>query len=163
MKKGDVRTTFFLVLSMIIIGAILIFGFRAIAGTQKTLSDTKNSDFYIALKNELLRIRSSYAEVKKYEFSSDKITKVCFFDKDFFRTNNPDKVKTVINDPLIYDAVSTGSDNIFFMVGKNIEKSDLVDGITLEEGYLCIPSPDGRLRLTLEGMKNNRVGVYPES
>jgi hypothetical protein len=159
-KKGDVKTAFFIISSVIILTFILIFGFKAISDTKKSMIGAKESDFYLQLKNEIIRIRSSYAEVRKYDFSTEKISKACFYDETFFAGKDESYIRSKVADDIVYDSVSTGSANIFFFKGNELENSDRVEGITIEDGYLCIQNKGGKLSLTLEGMKNNKIGIY---
>lgn len=160
MKKGDVKAVFFVVSSVIILTFILIFGFKAISDTKKSMTGAKESDFYMQLKNELIRIRASYAEVKKYDFSTETISKACFYDEEYFSGKDEQFIRSKVSDPVVYDSVSTGSSNIFLFRGDEVENSDRVEGITVEDGYICIENKGGKIGMTLEGMRNNHVGVY---
>lgn len=160
MKKGDVKAVFFIVSSVIILTCILIFGFKAISDTKKSMTGAKESDFYMQLKNEIIRIRASYAEVKKIDFSTEQISRACFYDEDFFVGKDESFIKSKVADEIVFDSVLTGSSNIFLFKGSAVENSDLVEGIVIEDGYLCIDNKAGKISLTLEGMKNNRVGIY---
>jgi len=159
-KKGDVKTVFFILSSVIILTFILIFGFKAISDTKKSMSTAKESDFYLQLKNEIIRVKSSYAEVKKYDFSTEKISQVCFYDEAYFAGKDESFIRSRVGDDIVYDSVSTGSANIFLFKGNEVENSDRVEGITIEDGYLCIQNKGGKLSMTLEGMKNNKIGIY---
>lgn len=160
MKKGDVKSVFIILISVIIFIAITIFGFKSISDVTKTMSDAKNKNSYDDLLNEMMRVRASYAEVKSFDIYSSTISKICFYDYNYFEGKNESEIMSKINDILVYDAVKTDSGNIFLFEKNELYNLDFIPGITIEDGYLCVDNKNDKISLILEGRRNAKLGIY---
>ena len=145
-----------MVLGVLIAGFVLVFGAKSLFSVGNQINDAKYLDMSNSLKTNLIQIRSSYQEVKVLDLDAVKpITKICFADLD----KTGQGLSQKITDPIAQDTIMTGSYNILLYDGNDIYDSLLVDGIVVNEDYLCIESKGQKLSFSLEGIKNDKVLV----
>jgi hypothetical protein len=61
---------------------------------------------------------------------------------------------------LIYDAIKSDSGNIFLFEKNEFYDLDFIQGITVEDGYLCINNKNNKISLILEGKRNSKLAIY---
>lgn len=145
-----------MVLGVIVAGFVIVFGAKSLFSVSTQISDAKYMDMVDSLKTSLIQIRSSYQEVKIMDLNAIKpITKICFADLDKTGQGLIQKIQ----DPVAQDTIMTGSYNILLYAGNDIYDSLLVEGIVVNQDYLCIDSKGQTISFSLEGIKNDKVLV----
>ncbi len=167
-KKADIQQVFVYAVSVIIIGLILYFGYKAVAGfinTEKQVS-------FVQLKTDMERkINGISGEYEAFELDSflvpPNIKSICFVGVDSIGDQGY-SVTSFFNDtgtknaiPLIEDSVKSGvKKNIFFIPeGEPI----YVDKLKLEQGkdLLCFLPSQGKICVKLKGLGDSAQITAP--
>ena len=154
MKKAQIHGQVFIyVLTLIITGIILIYGYNAITGISKRAEQVELANFKNSLKGDFEKMSSDYGSVKTISYNvPSKLKEICFYEEGegpLFHTM-PDDLN-----PLIKDSIGdeTGN-NVFLVIGDAIEPLELSRLEIKNEGYnmLCIKIRSNILKLRLEGL-----------
>jgi len=150
MKKGQIQGQVFIyVLTLIITGMILIYGYNAIKSINENANQVEFANFKTTIKSDFEKMSSDYGSVKTMSYNvPSKLKEVCFYQEG--EGSLPEDLN-----PLIKDSISdeTGS-NVFLVIGDAIEPMDLSRLEIKNEGYnlLCIKISSNILKLRLEGL-----------
>lgn len=162
-----------MVMAVIIFSMVLIYGYNAIKQINTTRQQVEIIEFSESLKSAIKRTALDYGSVKRYDFKVPATYKeVCFVDLDTMKSF-PNKITgptgLEAKSALIADTVKTNigakdAQNVFTIpiaetpikvekisVNSTAECPDLT-GHTPGSGWICIPTPTGKLSLRLEGM-----------
>ena len=157
MKRAQIQGQVFIyILTLIITGAILLFGYNAIFGPEGILDREKEIElvnFKNDLKQDFEKMSSDYGSVEVETYSvPSKVKKICFYqegEEPEFHAMPKDL------NPLIVDSIKdeTGN-NVFLVIDDAIEPMDLGRIEISNEGYnmICIKISSNRLKLRLEGL-----------
>ena len=152
MKRGQVHGQVFIyILTLIITGAILLYGYNAI----KSISDKAELVEFVKFKNDLKqdfeKISTDYGSVKTKTYNvPSKVKEICFYQIG----NPPEFLPFPENiNPLIKDSIDDTDNNVFLVMGNIIEPMEL-SRIEIDDDILllCIPISSNRLKLRLEGL-----------
>jgi len=154
MKRGQIQGQVFIyILTLIITGAILLFGYNAVRGLMDKTDQVELVKFKNELKEDFEKISTDYGSVGVETYSvPSKVKEICFYqegeDVDFHP--HPDDLN-----PLIKDSINdkTGN-NVFLVMGDAIEPMELSKLEIKNEDYnlICIKPSGNRLKLRLEGL-----------
>ncbi len=153
MKKAQIQGQVFVyILTLVITGAILIFGYNAVKDLIERSEQVEMANFKTKINSDFKNMGSDYGsvETKTYTVPS-KITEVCFFQEGegtLYESINSDN-------PLIEDSIKD-TDNNFFLIFRD----GSIDPINLgkikvneeNKNFICIKPSGNRLRITLEGL-----------
>ena len=155
MKKSQIQAQVFVyVLAMMVMGMVLLYGYRSIDTMQER---AKQVDI-LALKNSVItsieKVSNDYGTVRAPTFSIPKeYTEICFIDI----SNSPAEDGLKSEHPLIYEAWEDESANVFiikdlvdesFMVGD--EDNSLID--IADPNYICFEIKNSKVKVRLEGI-----------
>jgi len=154
MKKAQIHGQVFIyVLTLIITGMILIYGYNAITGISKKAEQVELANFKTTIKSDFEKMSSDYGSVKTMSYNvPSKLKEICFYqegEEPMFHAM-PDDLNPLIKDSIIDE---TGS-NVFLIIGDAIEPLELSRLEIKNEGYnlLCIKISSNILKLRLEGL-----------
>lgn len=155
-KKAQAEKIFMYAVALIIVGMILLFGYKAIAKLTQTSESATMAKFKNEIRNKI-DTGSSYGRISTEDFeTSVKYKAICFIAE-----KNPANLNKEFKSdyPLAAD-VAESEDNAFLYDGTTIDpfKVDLfnVDDNPDTNNYapdaLCVPINNGRFSLRLEGL-----------
>jgi len=144
-KKATVQHIFVYMLAIILIGLILLLGYRFLNDLLEQGCEVEMVNFYKDI--EILSDR--YA--KYGSFSQEEIDAPCEFNKVCFV--HAAKLGTTINtgDAIIDDAVKDENANIF-LVSDEVRAIDVNEKIVTEGDFVCIDALGGVFHLMFEGL-----------
>ena len=154
MKKAQIHGQVFIyVLTLIITGMILIYGYNAIKSINENANQVELANFKTTIKSDFEKMSSDYGSVKTMSYNvPSKLKEVCFYqegEEPLFHAMPEDL------NPLIKDSISdeTGN-NVFLVIGDAIEPMGLSRLEIKNEDYnlLCIKISNNILKLRLEGL-----------
>lgn len=150
-KRGQLKLSFGMIFSIILIIAFLVFAFYAIQKLLSAQSSLKESQFIDNLQNDVDTLWKSSQGSQENTYSLNKgIEKVCFID---------DKVDAKGKDQQLYadfSLLSYGGDNMIFYPLEESKigsvKIDHIDVIAMTEqdNPTCFNNVDGKVSLTVE-------------
>ncbi len=153
-KKAQISSQVFVyILAAVIVGIILMVGYKAISTIIGFTSKVPVEDFIMDFDSSIHRVSRSYGSVKKFEFTlPEKFDEVCFIDsmnKDNKFEISPDSAENEWIRDIITDNVK---ENVFLLKQGAIknEKKIYVDDLDVASDYLCIKN-QGLMELWLEG------------
>lgn len=156
--KGQVQHVFIYLLTIIVVGLILLLGYKSIGGLMGQGCDVERATFASDLESKIESF-SDYGDIHKKSLSTPcSFTTLCFAN-----TSAIDENKHILfpNNPIIEDSVWNGiEDNIFLVNDDVTEPVGFVSQISLSEDVLCIQSRGGKFYLRFEGLgKKTRIGA----
>lgn len=150
MKKGQIQGQVFIyILTLIITGAILIFGYTSVRNLMEKSEQVELANFKTTIKSDFEKMSSDYGSVKTMSYNvPSKLKEVCFYQEG--EGSLPEDINPLIKDSIIDE---TGS-NVFLVMGNAIEPLELSRLEIKNEGYnlLCIKISSNILKLRLEGL-----------
>ncbi len=153
MKKAQIQGQVFIyILTLIIAGAVLLYGYNAIVSIKERAEQVELVNFKTKLKSDFETISSDYGSVKTKTYSiPSKVKEICFYQYvDIEVGYSGENIN--INNHLIIDSITGGTgNNVFLVIGDTIDPMELAT-IKLSDGQiLCIPISGNRFKLRLEG------------
>ncbi|MBN2367754.1 hypothetical protein JXC34_01950 [Candidatus Woesearchaeota archaeon] len=154
MKKNKAQISaqvFIYILAAVIVGVILLVGYRAIS-TIMSFSESSNIDSFKSSFENIVEVKSRESgSVKIEEFKlSEKYDAICFVDSQ----NDAGKFDIsldAIENAMIRNSVSSNiQKNVFFMDENSIMDSFYVDDLDVEGDYLCAEN-SGIVKLRFKG------------
>ena len=156
MKKGQgVSQNFVYIIAIVVVGVILIFGYKVISDVTKNTGKAGLVRFQSSLESSISSISNQYGTVKTKEFPISGYKKVCFMDNYNFGYLPVE----LDNYPLIKDTIEDGQPtlNVFMVDLNNQMEQGFNIGVTEVAGdFKCIDIKDNILKVVFEG-KGNRV------
>lgn len=150
MKKAQVNQIFVYVLGLIIIGGIIILGYKMVFSVKKTESATQIEALRSALQKDVNGITSEYDNKRTFTKAiSQKYTLVCFAD------TTPEGRSAIAADtnanPIVQDSATTGSNYSVFLIDGQIAAFRIKDLRVSPPNYsVCYNNP-GVINYTLQG------------
>lgn len=170
MKKSQMYGQIFIyILTIIIIGLIAIYGYRAIMGFSKRAEQITFLKFKTDLETSIDMIRTDYGSVKKAELDvPGKYREICFVDLD---DANRGGISISEDYPIMKNSVEGGvKKNVFLIVdiAKDsfyVGKIYVLDSAGELVDYHCYPVVNSKIKLRLEGFGDKTLisewGVQP--
>ena len=164
MKKGQVQAQIFVyVLAMLVIGLVLLYGYKSIGTMQER---AKQVDI-LGLKNEIMKsiekVSNDYGTVRAPTLNvPEGYAELCFIDLDHSPASDLQS-----EHPLVYEAWEDKSANVFlikeladesFLVGE--EGKSLID--IVNPNYICFQVINNRVKIRLEGTGGQAQLSSPE-
>jgi len=152
-KRGLIISQVFIyAISLVIIGIILIMGYKYISGTKDTIDKTDILLLKNKLTNDIESITSDFGSEKKVSYSILPSTELCLVDKDNVNINN-------LNDyPLIKDSLEDNIEKNAFLVGNSIFESFYIGELEINDPYfLCLKPVSGKINFVIEGKGNKAL------
>ncbi|MBI2576576.1 hypothetical protein HYV84_05150 [Candidatus Woesearchaeota archaeon] len=155
----------FYVMTVIIFGFILLYGYNALSGLGKRTEQISFIKLKTDLTSSVERIATDFGTVKREEFSiGGDIKEVCFV-QTFNRSSSLSLFSIPVSYPFIWNSVvESGSDHNVFVMSTELEESFAVGPINIKNpavanprGFLCIPIVRGNLRVQFQGMGNHAL------
>ncbi len=151
-KKAEVSSQVFTyILSAIIIGIILLVGYKGITTVMSVTSKAPIDDFKSDFSSTVSKMARDYGSIKKYEFSlPDQIKDICFIDS--MNDNNEFDIDSSIagNSFIKYNIEDNVQKNVFLINEGKIEDSFYVEDLNVFSDYLCIEN-SGLMYVWFEG------------
>jgi len=157
-----------MVAAIIIFGLVLLYGYKAIKNIEHTRQQVEIIEFSESLKSAVKRIALDFGSVKRTDLKvPSQYQEVCFADLDILRNRGRlDELRK--KSALIANIVESNSDpktgqNVFTIpLSETPIKVEAIEvngtrpcpngGKDKGSGFICIPTPSGRLSLRLEGL-----------
>lgn len=153
-KKAQVSSQIFVyILAIIVIGLIVLVGYKAIGTILKFTTQASLDDFVSDFTSEVKTISRSHGKVKRYEFTlQDKYDTICFMDSmndddEYDEIILPDDTSEFIKN-IVIENVPT---NVFLLKkGVPTGESFYVKDLNVATDYTCIVN-EGLLEVWFEG------------
>ena len=164
--KGQASQIFIYIVAIVIVGAILVFGYSAIVKFKDNSERVVLIKFQKDIETSIKSISNQYGTIKEKRFSlSNDFIEVCFLRNENYNEQIPfGELETRF--PLIVDTIDLGvpTSNIFLIgsndeVGKIYEvgRIDLAGGECLNANFCCHSVNSGILTIKLEGKGDHVV------
>ena len=163
-KRAQIQTQIFVyVLATVIIGAILLYGYRSIAMMREKGEQIDLISFKTDILEEIVKMSNDYGSSRLLTFRTpSSFQEVCFI--DLSETNPADISAT---HPLVYESWADGTANVF-LIDDLAEEFLLIqeNNIPLIEidspGYICMPTLNNNIEIRLEGIGGKAKLSIPE-
>ena len=167
-RKAQTQEIFIYAIGIVIVGLILIFGYRAIRNIGSQQETVKAVEFRTQLANDIKGIGFGDVRIREYPIPKG-FSFVCIADKNNFIPGACfPSADFEANYPIVTDAIKTANKDNIFLGGNEIapdsfalEKVGLGEGICYQNGVLteypvsiavkCFDVTNGKLELRLEG------------
>ena len=147
-KKGQIVGQIFIyVLAIVVMGAILIFGYNAIADFRSKSSQVSTIRIQSDVSSAIESLSSDFGSVKKKEIFLDEYSSLCLVES----FDSPVLSELGV-DPLIRDSVQSGTGKNAFLLKDTVEASFEVDSVSVDPDLVCFEARSNRVELRLEGM-----------
>ena len=151
-KSQNVGQIFIYVLTIVIVGAILVFGYMAIQDFVGRINKVSEVQFRNSVTDQIKKIANQHGTLKQLEFTlSSNPKSVCFI-------SSYGGIPPTLNVPypLIMDAVKYNTTiNVFILnVNKDIVDSFKTTPVIVSNGFKCFEVMNSRITLRIEGMGN---------
>jgi outer membrane murein-binding lipoprotein Lpp len=137
---------FIYVLAIIVMAAILLFGYRSIANFKEQASQVSTIQLQNELSSAIDSLSSDFGSVKKKSINLDDYSTICLVES--YEEPSLGGLKI---DPLIRDSIESGTEENVFLLKSTVEASFAVDKISVEPDVLCLTSRLSTVELRLEG------------
>ncbi len=155
MKSGQINSTVIVfMLSIIIIGMVVVFGYKVLSSAGDTSSQVQIIKFVKEFQERVDILKVDYAARKRFQMKlPDKVSKICILDhsKRAEIRNNP----AIDNYPYLKNAMDTK--NIFFYDETFIE-AHKIEHLRLQEPYFACFEED-MIDFGLEGVQNGSLFI----
>jgi len=157
MKRAQATQIFIYLISVLIVGLILYYGYVSVKGFGKKQEELSFVNFKNSLENAIKTISADYGTMRIVEFELPiKYTKVCLVTTDWLRRDvsiqNINIEKLSNNERfIIQDSISGGSKNNVFLFpdGNAFEIETKIE----VEGFIkCFESSRGKISIRIEGL-----------
>ena len=162
MKKAQVQTQIFIyIVAIVVVGMILIFGFRAVKNLGGKAEEVAKIKFGTELQSKFKTVRADYGSIEKIKFLVPQgYREVCFISDSLLATPQEVRDETGKLYTIITDSVVSKVKKNTFLVKDVAEESYYLGSIKIQDNrkHLCVPVNVGELKLRLEG-KGSHVQV----
>jgi len=154
MKKAQTQQVFIYIMVILVVGAILLLGYKSINDIMNKSCSVDQATFKNDF-NQLLERNSGYGDIYRTPLSVPcDVDAICFVNKT---VTNPE---TKITQPLILQSYQAGaSDNVFLIKGSTIIPLLARDNLNVKDQFFCINNTAGKFSLVLEGIGKGVVQV----
>jgi len=156
-KAQNIGQIFIYILSIVVVGVILLFGYQAITNFSKNADRIALVQFQKDLESSIKSISSQYGAIQKKIFSlSNDYKQVCFVDN----YNSITDLNAMDSYPIIKDSVVSGTGKNIFLVkaNKQAAESFSIEKIALKTVIFdCFNITNSKLTIRIEGMGDHAV------
>lgn len=169
-KKGQTQQVFIYVMVILVAGAVMLFGYKAITNIIDKSCDVEMGTFPEEVKTTIEK-NNGYGDVALQSFKAP-----CGYEIICFVNSSPELARINPNIEIIGaisssmgDEISVGTgNNVFLIKGdttKPLYRLDYIDvqGNSTAKGFLCIESKGGSFPIALEGLGKGRVKITERS
>lgn len=152
MKNGQIQTQVFVyILSMIIVGLILLYGYNAIKGFKARQEQITEIELENQLKALINSASPKYGSIEKGELAmpSD-YNIICFVDSRLLGFDNNDCGLQEPSAAIVKDAIQSSTANIFLIPDGS--KNFRIGNIKVDAGCICIPKTGSNAVFRAEGL-----------
>ena len=153
-KKAQIQAQIFVyVLSMIVIGLVLLYGYKSIGKMRERAKQVDLIGFKTDVRNAVEKVSNDYGTVRAPEFKvPEGYDEVCFIDLDKGADPSIESLH-----PLVYEAWQDDSANVFlikdlakefYLVESNGQHLIQIDS----PGYICPEVKGSKVKVRLEGV-----------
>lgn len=155
MRKSQLNQTFIYIMAILVVGTILLIGYRSISSIFDQGCDVERSRFLADLEDSLRRNTNfGFAQSLQVRAPCD-YEEICFVDAQAQATDLSDSPHSIIQ-----QEVSDGTGYTVFLIRRGIVEPVMQNSnIQVENSFICITSSTGRFSFNLEGVGRGRVGV----
>ena len=151
-----IGNVFIYLFSIIVIGLILIMGYKYIISTKESISKADLALLKNKLTSDIKAISSDYGSSKKVSYSLPISAELCFFDlnkKNEILSNLPANFN-----PLVKDSIQGNIQKNAFVLSSSVFELYYVGEIELKEPYFkCFKSTVGKVSFAIEGAGNKAL------
>jgi len=146
-NKAQTQQVFVYILTVVIVGLIFVFGFRAVNYFLDKGDQVSYIKFKTDIEDKVRILGPKYGTIDRAEFFiGGDFTEICFVDDSpIYSTHNI--MNTLVNSGI--------EENMFLFAGESPEK-EYIGRIEVSGDYFCTNIIQGKLRLQFEG-KGNRT------
>lgn len=154
-SKGQIQQVFIYILAIIIVGLILLIGYKAINGMIQKSCDVQKTNFQTDIRVMIDRY-NDYGSTHVKEINTPcGYFQVCFVDSE--KIGEPITTSNTIIKNSVHDNVSQ---NIFMMKADITEPIGYDEKIQVEGGIICINSSSGKFNIKFTGLgKKVRISL----
>jgi hypothetical protein len=151
--KGQIQQVFIYILTIIVVGLILLVGYKAIINIMEKSCDVETTKFASSLEESIGRYTDSGSFHTVDLKAPCETLEVCFVDPDTTSINS--------GYAIIDDSVNAGiKQNIFLIKPGLIEPFGYFPSIDVQSNILCVENTNGFIRMSFEGLgQKTRVTV----
>lgn len=155
MRKGQIiGQVFIYILSIVIISAILIYGYTAVSEFQERSQNVAKVKLQNDITNAISKLSSDYGSVQRKELYLGEYLEMCFVDN-----YEPNPTTPPTTNKLIVDSVQSRTGNNVFLLKETLEQSfqsGIIsvgdDGVSaVDNDVVCIDAISNRVEVRLEG------------
>jgi hypothetical protein len=154
MSRAQIPAQVFVyILTAVVIGVILIVGYRAISTVLNAANQAPIDSFKRDFSSKVEQMSRGYGSVSKFSFTlPERFEEVCFIDSMDSTTEKFQILPSVADNDFIKDVISGNVKyNVFLMKDEIIEEQFYVEDLDVSDDYLCIPNV-GKLELWFEAL-----------
>ena len=157
MKKAQVQQVFIYIMAIIVIGAILLLGLRAILGFFDRACEVDE----IAFKRDIEDLLNRYSRYGNRGFETLRVpcdyNELCFIDLENRNCND------ITNEVIKEECLANTNENVFITRGQFTESLFSIPNIAVANGFTCIEPRSNRYHLRLEGVGQGKVEITPDT
>jgi hypothetical protein len=161
-KRAQTQQVFIYILAILIVGAVLLFGYKSINKIMHQSCDVDQATFKTQLKQTI-------EQSNNYGDSARKTIKApCEYDRLCFINKTAD-VNELSKYPSIKQEYAAGTGNNIFLVSSSKTMalyevdSVVVDGSPQKSGVLCLNSTGGLFYIKLDGIGKGKVSISADN
>ncbi len=148
---------FIYVLGIVIMAAILVYGYNAVTEFRQKSSQVSTIKLQSDLSSAIDILSSEYGSVKKKTLQMEDYSQICFVES-YGGPPSPGAMSGA--DPILRDSVLTPTGKNVFLLKNTVEASFTVNPISVNPDVLCIEARAKTVDLRLEG-KGDHVSISP--
>lgn len=163
--KGQTQQVFIYIMVILVVGAILIFGFKSIRNIMNNACEVDKVTFQTDLR-EIITTSSDYGDDIRYSLDSPcGYERICFIDSIILAMpdNFIDSPVTLESERIRSEVNAKTGNNVFLIKGEEVIPLYSLDMITVNNeqnsNYICINTKSGNFNLHLEGLGRGKVRI----
>ena len=147
MKKAQTQQVFIYMMVIIVVGAVLLIGYRSIDNVLERGCDVEMSTFRSNLEDDLNR-NTRFGNVANNEYRAPcSVDEVCFVDSDADELDSDYE--------FIQEEVSAGTEQDVFLLESEILQESLSIGNIEVDDIVCVENRGGNIDVRMEGTGNS--------
>jgi|TARA_Y100000310_G_scaffold276363_1_gene293440 hypothetical protein len=146
--RGQIQQVFIYLLTIIVVGLILLIGYKSIGGIMKKGCEVEKATFKVDIESFISKY-NSYGSVHTESLKAPcSYAQICFVDKDILDNNNFNS-----SNPIIESSVRAGIEENIFLVKKEVTDAvGFMEEINVDEEIVCINNTGGKFKIRFEGL-----------
>ena len=157
MARAQIQTQIFVyILSMIVIGLVLLYGYNAIRGFRERQEQVSLIEVENQLKTTIKALSSDYDSIRKEELLLPSgFNMICFVDNRYlgYGNNVPNCVDLKQDSrAIVEDAMGAGTANIFLVPDGT--ENYMIGNIEVSQGCICIERTGNKAVFRVKGLGN---------